>query len=122
MLLQCCTKEKHDFVSKIFYKSGISTTMTALPASIQPVYTTEPKTDANNAQNEARMVYGQVITEVLKKTGEQCRSRIAWHQQPACKKAPWAATDSQGPLLTALLIWFWRCPLAYVADVIQKLL
>eukprot|EP00775_Hariotina_reticulata_P014382 gene14382-14484_t len=65
---KCCTKEKHDFVSKIFYKSGVSTTMTALPACIQPVYTNEPKTDLNNAQSETKLVYGQVITEVLKKT------------------------------------------------------
>jgi hypothetical protein len=29
----------------------------------------EPKTDLINAQAEAKMVYGQVITEVLRKTG-----------------------------------------------------
>jgi hypothetical protein len=69
-LLQCCTKAKHDFVSKIFLASGISTTMTAVPACIQPVHTDEPKMDLNNAQAECKLVYGQVISEVLRKTGK----------------------------------------------------
>uniref|UniRef100_A0A383W0W2 3-ketoacyl-CoA synthase n=1 Tax=Tetradesmus obliquus TaxID=3088 RepID=A0A383W0W2_TETOB len=43
--------------------------MTAIPACILPVYSSEPKTDLNNAQAEAKMVYGQVINEVLRKTG-----------------------------------------------------
>jgi hypothetical protein len=68
-LLQCCTKAKHDFVSKIFLASGISTTQTAVPACIQPVHCDEPKMDLNNAQAEAKLVYGQVISEVLRKTG-----------------------------------------------------
>jgi len=57
-------------VSKIFLAAGISTTRTALPACLQPCYTEEPKTDLNNAQAEAKMVFGQVISEVLNKTGE----------------------------------------------------
>jgi hypothetical protein len=68
--LQFCTQEKMDFVAKIFNKSGISSNMTAIPASILPVYSKEPKTDLNSAQAEAKMVYGQVINEVLCKTGE----------------------------------------------------
>jgi hypothetical protein len=68
-VLQCCTKAKHDFVSKIFLASGISTTQTAVPACIQPVHCDEPKMDLNNAQAEAKLVYGQVISEVLRKTG-----------------------------------------------------
>jgi 3-ketoacyl-CoA synthase len=67
--LQCCKQEKHDFVSKIFLASGISTTRTAVPACVQPTLTAEPKTDLNSAQAECRMVYGQVISEVLRKTG-----------------------------------------------------
>jgi hypothetical protein len=63
-----------DFVAKIFNKSGISSSMTAIPACILPVYSDEPKTDLNNAQAEAKMVYGQVISEVLRKTGE------LWHE------------------------------------------
>lgn len=66
---KCCTKEKHDFVSKIFLASGISVTRTALPACLQPTHIEEPKTDLKHAQEEAKMVYGQVITEVLRKTG-----------------------------------------------------
>ncbi|KAF6264149.1 FAE1/Type III polyketide synthase-like protein-domain-containing protein [Scenedesmus sp. NREL 46B-D3] len=58
-----------DFVAKIFNKSGISPNMTAIPACVQPVYSNEPKTDLNNAQAEAKLVYGQVISEVLRKTG-----------------------------------------------------
>lgn len=68
-LQQCCTKEKHDFVCKIFLASGISTTRTALPKCLLPEYSAEPKTDLLNAQEEARMIYGQVISEVLRKTG-----------------------------------------------------
>lgn len=49
--------------------SGISMTRTALPACLQPTHTEEPKTDLVNAQQEAKLVYGQVITEVLRKTG-----------------------------------------------------
>jgi 3-ketoacyl-CoA synthase len=68
---KCCKQEKHEFVSKIFLASGISTTRTAAPACIQPTLTDEPKTDLNNAQAESKMVYGQVISLVLRKTGLQ---------------------------------------------------
>jgi hypothetical protein len=70
-LSQCCTKDKHEFVSKIFLASGISVTRPALPACLQPTHTEEPKTDLLHAQQEAKMVYGQVIAEVLRKTGDQ---------------------------------------------------
>jgi hypothetical protein len=76
-VLQCCTKAKHDFVSKIFLASGISTTQTAVPACIQPVHTDEPKMDLNNAQAECKLVYGQVISEVLRKTGAKRSARPA---------------------------------------------
>lgn len=69
--VQCCTKEKHEFVSKIFKASGISHTNAALPACLQPTLTDEPKTDMLSAQKEAKMVIGQVVEEVLSKTGEQ---------------------------------------------------
>lgn len=68
--LQAVTKEKHEFVSKIFIKSGISMTRTAVPAAVQPTLSDEPRQDLNAAQDECKMVYGQVITNVLKKTGE----------------------------------------------------
>jgi 3-ketoacyl-CoA synthase len=64
-------KEKHEFISKLFLSSGISTTRTAVPACIQPTFTDEPKTDLVNAQAESKMVYSQVISEVLRKTGLQ---------------------------------------------------
>jgi hypothetical protein len=56
-------------VKKIFLKSGISTTSTYLPACIQPTHTDDPKTDLDNAQKEARMVFTQVVDTVLRKTG-----------------------------------------------------
>ncbi|WIA41915.1 hypothetical protein OEZ86_009230 [Tetradesmus obliquus] len=68
---KCCSKDKHDFVSKIFLASGISVTRPALPACLQPTHTEEPKTDLLHAQQEAKLVYGQVIAEVLRKTGLQ---------------------------------------------------
>lgn len=63
------TREKLDFVSKIFTKSGISFTRTAIPACIQPTLSDEPKQDLFAAQAECKLVYGQVITNVLEKTG-----------------------------------------------------
>jgi len=66
---QACTKEKHEFVSKIFSASGISYTNTAIPACLQPTLVKEPQTDMNSAQKEARMVFGQIVSEVLYKTG-----------------------------------------------------
>lgn len=70
---QVCTKDKHAFVTKIFSASGISYTGTAIPACLQPTLTDAPKTDLNNAQQECKLVYGQVITDVLQKTGEYLR-------------------------------------------------
>lgn len=67
--VQACTEEKHAFVSKIFKASGISYTNAALPACLQPTMTTEPKTDLHSAQQEAKMVLGQVVGDVLNKTG-----------------------------------------------------
>jgi hypothetical protein len=62
-------------VKKIFLKSGISTTATYLPACIQPTHTDDPKTDLDNAQKEARMVFTQVVDTVLRKTGEGGRGQ-----------------------------------------------
>ncbi len=84
--MQCCTKEKHDFVSKIFMASGISITRTALPSCLQPTHTEEPKTDLTNAQHEAKLVYGQVIEEVLRKTGDSKLSDITGAR---CKQLVW---------------------------------
>lgn len=67
--VQACTEEKHAFVSKIFKASGISYTNAALPACLQPTMTPEPKTDLHSAQQEAKMVLGQVVGDVLNKTG-----------------------------------------------------
>ena len=58
-------------MSKIFRASGISYTNPALPACLQPTLTDEPKTDMLSAQKEAKMVIGQVVEEVLKKTGAE---------------------------------------------------
>ena len=40
-----------------------------MPKNLQPKYTDEPKTDLFSAAAEAKLVYGQVIEEVLRKTG-----------------------------------------------------
>jgi predicted naringenin-chalcone synthase len=66
---QACTPEKHEFVGKIFHASGISQTRTCLPKCLLPIYVDAPKTDYNHAKEEARLVYGQVVEELLKKTG-----------------------------------------------------
>lgn len=58
-------------MSKIFLASGISTTRTIIPTCLNPIYAEEPKTDYNSAKVEAKMVYGQVVEDVLRKTGGQ---------------------------------------------------
>lgn len=60
-------------MTKIFLASGISTTRTIIPTCLNPIYSDEPKTDYNNAAQEARLVYGQVVEEVLRKTGENSK-------------------------------------------------
>jgi len=66
---KCVNQEQRDFVWKIWSKSGINDRATFLPKNLQPQYTDEPKTDLYSAAAEARLVYGQVIEEVLRKTG-----------------------------------------------------
>jgi hypothetical protein len=56
-------------VGKIFLASGISTTRTIIPECLNPIYSPEPLTDYNSAKQEAKLVYGQVVEEVLRKTG-----------------------------------------------------
>lgn len=67
--VQMYTPEKSAFVNKIS-ASGISYTNPALPACLQPTLTAEPKTDMNSAQQEANMVLGKVVNDVLNKTGK----------------------------------------------------
>lgn len=50
-------------------------TRTIIPTCLNPIYSEEPKTDYNSAKQEAQMVYGQVIEEVMRKTGV-CVKRI----------------------------------------------
>lgn len=76
LVAQAVTKEKHEFVSKIFQKSGISLTRTAVPATIQPTLCDQPSTDLNASQAECKLVYGQVISNVLKKTGKPLDSWV----------------------------------------------
>jgi hypothetical protein len=76
-LTQACTQEKHEFVSRIFRASGISMTRSAVPTCLQPTLVDEPKNDMTHAAKEARLVYGQVVEEVLRKTGA-CGAGPVW--------------------------------------------
>jgi 3-ketoacyl-CoA synthase len=66
---QCCTPEKHEFVSKVFLKAGINTKRTYLPAWLNPIYAETPLTDLDAAAEEAKMVLTGVVSDLLDKTG-----------------------------------------------------
>jgi hypothetical protein len=63
------------FMFKVVQQSGLSQTGTYLPAGINPMLTTAPKDDINACMEEAEMVMGGAVKELLERTGEQ-RSNI----------------------------------------------
>lgn len=103
--VQACTEEKHAFVSKIFKASGISYTNAALPACLQPTMTAEPKTDLHSAQQEAKLVLGQIVGDVLNNTGEgQCCLMVparAVSCQPTNLLAGWFLRDASSDVQLA---------------------
>jgi hypothetical protein len=59
------------FMFKVVQQSGLSQTGTYLPAGINPMITTAPKDDINACMEEAEMVMGGAVKELLERTGEQ---------------------------------------------------
>ncbi|KAI8476033.1 MAG: FAE1/Type III polyketide synthase-like protein-domain-containing protein [Monoraphidium minutum] len=62
------SREKIEFVDRIYRVSGIAD-RACLPPWLQPHAGSEPNTDSAHAGREARMVQGQCVAEVLRKTG-----------------------------------------------------
>jgi FAE1/Type III polyketide synthase-like protein len=67
--LQYVSEETHDFVKKVFAKSGIDNNGSYLPKNLHPQHTLEPCGGQDEAFAEARLVMGGAVEEVLRKTG-----------------------------------------------------
>lgn len=72
----CCTpdgehvsQETHEFVKKVFEKSGIDNNGSYLPKNLHPQHTLEPVGGQDESFAEARLVMGGAVEEVLRKTG-----------------------------------------------------
>lgn len=63
------SEETHDFVKKVFAKSGIDNNGSYLPKNLHPQHTLEPCGGQDEAFAEARLVMGGAVEEVLRKTG-----------------------------------------------------
>lgn len=63
------SKDTHDFVRKVFEKSGIDTNGSYLPKNLHPQHTLDPKGGQDEGFAEARMVMGGALEELLRKTG-----------------------------------------------------
>eukprot|EP00882_Tetradesmus_deserticola_P000497 GHRQ01000548.1.p1 GENE.GHRQ01000548.1~~GHRQ01000548.1.p1 ORF type:complete len:504 (+),score=215.48 GHRQ01000548.1:478-1989(+) len=59
------------FMFKVVQQSGLSQTGTYLPAGINPMITTAPKHDVEACMEEAEMVMGGAVQELLDRTGVQ---------------------------------------------------
>jgi hypothetical protein len=62
------TPEKIAFCDRIYRASGIAD-RACLPPWLQPVPGSRPMTDLVHSNREARMVQGQCVAELLRKTG-----------------------------------------------------
>lgn len=71
--LQYVSTATHNFVKKVFEKSGIDTNGSYLPKNLHPQHTTDPKGGLDESFAEARLVMGGAVTEVLRKTGRRNR-------------------------------------------------
>jgi hypothetical protein len=61
--------DKIEFCDRIYQASGIGDNCAALPPWLQPDKSDRPMTDIAHCNKEARMVQGQCVAEVLRKTG-----------------------------------------------------
>ena len=69
-------QETHEFVKKVFEKSGIDHNGSYLPKNLHPQHTQTPVGGQDESFAEARLVMGGAVEEVLRKTG---RSRgMVW--------------------------------------------
>lgn len=66
---QAVSPETHEFVKKVFEKSGIDKNGSYLPKNLHPQHTLDPKGGLDESFAEARLVMGGAVEEVLRKTG-----------------------------------------------------
>jgi 3-ketoacyl-CoA synthase len=63
------SRETHEFVKKVFEKSGIDNNGSYLPKNLHPQHTDSPVGGQDESFAEARLVMGGAVEEVLRKTG-----------------------------------------------------
>ncbi len=68
--MQGYTKEKEEFLTKVFFKSGIDRDGSYLPPWLNPSQAKQPLYDMDTAAKEARMVMFGAVSDVLEKTGK----------------------------------------------------
>eukprot|EP00878_Enallax_costatus_P036464 GHUV01040952.1.p2 GENE.GHUV01040952.1~~GHUV01040952.1.p2 ORF type:complete len:119 (-),score=11.32 GHUV01040952.1:177-533(-) len=61
--------DTHEFVKKVFEKSGIDKNGSYLPKNLHPQHTDDPRGGLDESFAEARLVMGGAVEEVLRKTG-----------------------------------------------------
>jgi hypothetical protein len=65
------SQETHEFVKKVFEKSGIDNNGSYLPQNLHPQHTLEPHGGQDESFAEARLVMGGAVRDLLDKTGQQ---------------------------------------------------
>jgi hypothetical protein len=70
LLQEFISKETHEFVKKVFEKSGIDCNGSYLPKNLHPQHTLDPHGGQDEGFAEARLVMGGAVDEVLRKSGE----------------------------------------------------
>lgn len=66
---EAVNEDTHQFVKKVFEKSGIDNNGSYLPKNLHPQHTDSPVGGQDEAFAEARLVMGGAVEEVLRKTG-----------------------------------------------------
>lgn len=63
------SQDTHEFVKKVFEKSGIDHNGSYLPKNLHPQHTLEPHGGQDESFAEARLVMGGAVADLLQKTG-----------------------------------------------------
>lgn len=90
---QYVSPETHEFVKKVFEKSGIDKNGSYLPKNLHPQHTDDPKGGLDESFAEARLVMGGAVEEVIQKTGKLvcytllCRCCLVYSLLSGCIKA-----------------------------------
>jgi hypothetical protein len=71
------SQETHEFVKKVFEKSGIDNNGSYLPKNLHPQHTQEPHGGQDESFAEARLVMGGAVEDLLRKTG----ACTAWYSK-----------------------------------------